>query len=216
MFVAIEGIDGSGKTTQANMLAAWLTKNGHVAFVVSNPGTTEVGTAVRSIVKDATVPMSPHTQSLLFAAARCDLADFIREKIRDGRIVICDRWSMSTMAYQGLDGGVPHSMLDSLNGFVGLQPDITFLIDVNVDTAVKRLTRRASDSENDRYEKREILTKVRAAYEREFDEAVKQRHGLYGQLQGICGDHSPEQVSAVICSLVAGKFAELKAAKKTA
>src|SRR5215218_8771533 len=99
MFITFEGIDRSGKTTQARMLAQAL---GGEAMLVREPGGTPAAERIREVVKDLDVTLSPIAETLLFGAARADLVEnVIRPALDEGRIVICDRYVDSTIAYQG-------------------------------------------------------------------------------------------------------------------
>src|SRR5919204_1827654 len=99
LFVTFEGIDRSGKTTQARMLCDAL---GADAVGVREPGGTDVGERVREILKDPQLEVAPHTEALLFAAARAELCrQVIRPALAEGKVVVCDRFVDSSLAYQG-------------------------------------------------------------------------------------------------------------------
>lgn len=99
MFVVFEGIDGAGKTTQARMLYERLKADGARVEQVADPGTTQIGTAIRQILLHNDAPISSSAQVLLFSAARAELAAYIRERLADNFTVICDRWLLSTLVY---------------------------------------------------------------------------------------------------------------------
>lgn len=143
MFITIEGIDGSGKTTLAHRLHQWLQQNGRKVYQpVYEPGITKLGDNVRYIVKHGAVPLTPLAETLLFIAAR---AQFVQEVVlpllADDWIVICDRFIDSTVAYQGYGHGVDINVIHLLNEIAtgGLLPDLTLLVQVPLEKAFKRM-----------------------------------------------------------------------------
>ena len=130
MLITFEGIDRSGKTTQARMLAEAL---GNEALLVREPGGTPSAERIRDLVKDSGVELSPVTETLLFGAARAELvATVIRPALAEGKVVICDRYIDSTVAYQGGARGLGIEKVEELNEWItdGLSADLTFLLDV--------------------------------------------------------------------------------------
>ena len=101
MFVCFEGIDGAGKSTQARMLLERLQAEGTATELVADPGTTHIGAAIRKILLENDAPISPAAQMLLFSAARAELAEYIKAKLSQNVVIICDRWLLSTLVYQG-------------------------------------------------------------------------------------------------------------------
>jgi dTMP kinase len=141
-FLTLEGPEGSGKSTQAQRLAARLTASGQPCVVTREPGGTALGEAVRQILLH-TPELSPvpAADALLFNAARAQLAaEVIEPALQRGEVVICDRFSDSTLAYQGFGAGQPLEALRSLQQFaVGdLRPDLTVLIDLPVEDGLRR------------------------------------------------------------------------------
>src|SRR5262245_18692497 len=131
LFVTFEGSDRSGKSTQARLLCDAL---GSDALGVREPGGTEVGERVRSILKDADLPLAPRTEALLFAAARAELvAEVSRPALEAGRVVVSDRFLDSSLAYQGGARGLGVEAIERVNAFAtgGLVPDLTFLLDID-------------------------------------------------------------------------------------
>lgn len=162
MFICFEGIDGAGKSTQVIQLARALERSGVPVEVVADPGTTRIGEAIRSILLENNEPISSAAQMLLFSAARAELAAYIRQRINSGRVVICDRWLLSTLVYQGVLNGI--STEDILSVFrisADLYPDICFLLDISPSAAKTRMGK-----PRDRYERRSLQErkKMRAAY----------------------------------------------------
>ena len=151
LFVSIEGFDGVGKTTQANLLNEYLKNEGIKSILVREPGGTTVAEKIREILI-ADSELSPITELLLFESARSDLVNkLIREKLKNDFIVITDRYLDSTLAYQGYGRNIDKSIINELNKFStdNLYPDITFLLDLNVEEANKRTNKRKDTSNKD-------------------------------------------------------------------
>lgn len=141
MFVTFEGVDGSGKSTQAKLLVEWLEAEGHDAILTREPGGTPVGEAVRNLLLHGE-EMTPWTEAALFAAARSEhVARTIRPALEAGRIVVCDRYLDSSVAYQGIARGLGEEYVRELSLTVTgrLLPDLTFLLLVDVDAARARV-----------------------------------------------------------------------------
>tara|TARA_B100001029_G_scaffold46061_1_gene36416 strand:+ start:2941 stop:3573 length:633 start_codon:yes stop_codon:yes gene_type:complete len=151
LFVSIEGFDGVGKTTQANLLNEYLKNEGIKSILVREPGGTSVAEKIREILI-ADSELSPITELLLFESARSDLVNkLIREKLENDFIVITDRYLDSTLAYQGYGRNIDKSIINELNKFSteNLYPDITFLLDLKVEEAYKRTKKRKDISNKD-------------------------------------------------------------------
>jgi dTMP kinase len=147
VLITFEGIDRSGKTTQARLLVEAL---GEGAMLVREPGGTPAAERIRELVKDSSLELEPIAETLLFGAARADLvATVIRPALADGKVVICDRFVDSTVAYQGGARGLGIERVEELNRWItgGLEPDITFLLHVPPDQAGRR-----SAEDHDRFE----------------------------------------------------------------
>src|SRR5919108_3002384 len=162
LFVTFEGIDRSGKTTQAELLVEAL---GEEALGVREPGGTEAGERVREILKDPAVALSPEAEALLFAAARSELvADVILPALDQGMVVVSDRFLDSSLAYQGGARGLGIEDVERVNHFAvrGLKPDLTFLLDLPPEDAAARA------GETDRFEEEgsELQRAVETAYDR--------------------------------------------------
>jgi dTMP kinase len=140
MFVTFEGLDGSGKSTQAELLAGWLRGEGRTVLTTREPGGTPVGEAVRDLVLHGG-ELSPWTEAALFAAARAEHVEVaIRPALERGEDVVCDRYLDSSVAYQGIARGLGESRVLDLNLTVtrGLLPDRTFLVLVDPEEARRR------------------------------------------------------------------------------
>lgn len=156
VLLTFEGIDGSGKSTQARLLTEYLEEEGYEPLLVREPGGPEVSERIRSVLLDPSLDVQPITEMLLFSAARAQLvAEHIRPALQEGRIVVCDRFYDSTTAYQGYGRGVAdpdwlHSFHQRVTN--GLVPDRTYLVEVDVETARQRRTESGDDPTDDRME----------------------------------------------------------------
>ena len=162
LFVTLEGIDRSGKTTQAQLLCEAL---GDRALAVREPGGTAVGERVRELLKDRTILVEGRAEALLFAAARAELvSEVIRPALDEGKIVVSDRFLDSSLAYQGGARGLGVEEVERVNEFAtgGLKPDVTILLDLSPEAAAAR-----AGVEFDRFEAEgsDLQESVRAAYE---------------------------------------------------
>ena len=142
MFVSFEGVDGSGKSTQATLLCAHLQQRGRVVVAVREPGGTELGERVRSLVLEGG-PMTPWAEAALFAAARAELVEtVVRPALARGADVICDRFLDSSVVYQGIgrELGVDEVLRFNLAVTRGLLPERTFVLLAEPAVAHARLT----------------------------------------------------------------------------
>ncbi len=140
MFVTFEGLDGSGKSTQADLLGVWLRGEGRTVLTTREPGGTPVGEAVRDLVLHGG-ELSPWTEAALFAAARAEHVELaIRPALERGDDVVCDRYLDSSVAYQGIARGLGETQVLELNLAVtrGLLPIRTFLVLVDPEEARRR------------------------------------------------------------------------------
>ena len=163
MFVTFEGLDGSGKSTQAELLAGWLRAAGRTVLTTREPGGTPVGEAVRDLVLHGD-ELSPWTEAALFAAARAEHVELaIRPALERGEDVVCDRYLDSSVAYQGIARGLGEARVLDLNLAVtrGLLPERTFLVLVDPEEA-----RRRGGEHRDRIEREteEFMRRADAAF----------------------------------------------------
>jgi dTMP kinase len=191
LFVTFEGIDRSGKTTQARMLVEAL---GADAVAVREPGGTELGERVREILKDPRGEIGATTEALLFAAARAELCrQVIRPALEAGRVVVSDRFLDSSLAYQGAARGLGVDEVLEVNRFAtgGLAPDLTILLAIDPVDALKRA------GEADRFEDEgaTLQERVADAYER-LAEAEP------GRVRRIDADRDAAEVHADVMELV--------------
>lgn len=149
MFIAFEGPEGSGKTTQITLLAGWLRERDLAVLTTREPGGTAIGDRVRAILLDhAASEMSPEAEVLLFSAARAQLVnEVIRPHLESGGVVLCDRFADSTMAYQGYGHRLPLEKLATITAFAtgGLRPDLVVFLDIDVQAGLLRKQQHAQD-----------------------------------------------------------------------
>ena len=141
MFISFEGVDGSGKSTQARLLSAALKAEGREVLEIREPGGTAAAEQVRELLADPAVPLDPVAELMLFLAARADLvATVLRPALEAGTWVVSDRYSDSTEAYQGHARGLGPQRVRDLNDAAtgGLSPDLTVLLDVEPGQALAR------------------------------------------------------------------------------
>lgn len=149
MFIAFEGPEGSGKSTQITLLAGWLRERGLAVLTTREPGGTAIGDRVRAILLDhAASEMSPEAEVLLFSAARAQLVnEVIRPHLEAGGVALCDRFADSTMAYQGYGHRLPLDKLATITAFAtgGLRPDLVAYLDIDVQAGLRRKQQHAQD-----------------------------------------------------------------------
>ena len=142
LFISFEGLDGSGKTTQMRRLAKRLRARGHVVLETVEPGGTEIGGKIRQVLLDAAnQELSPTAELLLYFASRAQNVDErILPALRRGEIVLADRFTDSTLVYQGCGRGLGAETVLALDRVAcrGLKPDLTLLVDVDVETSLAR------------------------------------------------------------------------------
>jgi dTMP kinase len=151
LFVTFEGGEGCGKSTQAKALYQKLIESSIPAILVYEPGGTPVGEKVRNILKKSRdIPISPLSEVLLFNASRSQLvADIIKPALQQGKVVICDRFTDSTVAYQHYGRGLDLTTVKEANKIAsqGLVPDLTFLLDISPEVGLAR----KNDGDTDRF-----------------------------------------------------------------
>jgi len=154
MFITFEGIDYSGKSTQAKLLVERLEQGGRSVLFLREPGGTPISEKIRLLLLDtAHGDLTQLTEVLLFSASRSQLvSQVISPALTQGTIVICDRYADSTTAYQGYGRGIPLPSIEALNTIAtsGLQPDLTILVDIPVEEVVVR--QRKAGASSDRME----------------------------------------------------------------
>jgi dTMP kinase len=142
--IAFEGVEGSGKSTQLELLRRLLEERGREVVVTREPGGTPAGERVRALVLDPAVDLHPRAEALLFAAARAELVEaVIRPALERGAVVLCDRYLDSSLAYQGGARGLGRGPVEQINRFAtgGLLPDLVVLLDLDPAAGLARRPR---------------------------------------------------------------------------
>jgi dTMP kinase len=182
-FVVLEGIDGCGKTTQAQSLFAHYSNLGRDVLSLKEPGGTPTGEKIRELFLDDEYSMSAVTELLLIEASRYELVNrVIVEALADGKLIVCQRYVYSSLAYQGYGRGLDLDWIESLNyqATGGLLPDIAFFLDVPVDVGLERL-RSSRSPDRMELEGAEFLQKVYAGY-REIEKSTSEFERIDGTL----------------------------------
>lgn len=163
-FISLDGLDGAGKSTQCRLLADWLRARGFEVVECADPGGTEIGEVLRTLLLEHRGHMTLPCEALLFMASRAQLVvEIIRPALESGKAVVCDRFLLANVVYQGHAGGLdPQKLWDlGLLATDGLEPDLTFVLDLPIDVAQSR-----RKSQADRMERRdgEFFSKVRDGF----------------------------------------------------
>ena len=198
-FITVEGIDGCGKTTQAEFIIDGLVEAGLSAKLVREPGGDPISESIRKLLLHAEESMSDRAEALLMIASRAQLTDkIILPQIIDGKWVVADRYADSTLAYQGGGRGLSVKSLDMINDFgtYTLKPDLTFFIDASVDVANSRMrvARDRIEKEGNNFQQR-----VR-------DQYLKLSKSDSGRVVVIDGDKSIDGIKVDIWTHMKEKF----------
>jgi dTMP kinase len=172
LFITFEGPDGSGKTTQAQLLYEYLQERGYPVFLTREPGGTGIGDQIREVLHSLeNTEMLPQTEILLYSASRAQLVgQIIRPHLARGEIVLCDRYADSTLAYQGYGHGLDLQVLQVITAFAtgGLKPDLTIYLDIDVEEGLRRklAAYQAGEAEWNRMDQQELAfhRRVRQGY----------------------------------------------------
>jgi len=192
MFISFDGVDGVGKSTQTELFVEWLREQGHTVVTCRDPGSTELGERLRTLVlKASDIKIDAESEMLLYMAARAQLvAEVIEPALAAGQVVVSDRFLLANVVYQGHAAGLePQSIWDVGNvATAGQQPDLTIVLDMPLEKAVGRIGR-----ELDRMEAKglEFLQRVRQGFLTEAERAPE-------QIKVINADQEIEQVQADI------------------
>lgn len=204
LFFAFEGVEGSGKTTQAARLREWLSEGGIQVVLAREPGSTPLGERVRGIVLDAAdLSIPPQSELFLMLAARAAfVADVVRPAVERGAVVIADRFELSTLAYQGAGRGLPPEEIMRANRLAtgGLVPDVTLLLDLDAEEGERRQA--AAAKQKDRLEREGIEFHRRVA--RGYRDLAASVPGLIH----IDATGTVEEVGERILRQLAGRFPE--------
>jgi dTMP kinase len=167
MFITLEGPEGSGKTSHIAPLADYLRSKGYAVFATREPGGTSIGEQIREIIHNLkNTEMQARTETLLYQAARAQIVEqVIRPKLQEGFIVLCDRYADSTIAYQGYGHQQDLEQVRTLVRYAtgGLAPDLTVLLDVDVEVGLRRKKKENEWNRLDAYDL-EFHQRVRAGY----------------------------------------------------
>lgn len=158
-FIALEGIDGCGKSTQAKRLAELLTHSGRSVVLTREPGSTPAGEVIRQLLFNT--DLLPISEVYLFAADRAEhIERVIKPALKRNKVVISDRYLLSSVVYQGIGKGVGTDIVRKINAHVtdGISPDITFVLDLPVDKSIKRV------QNANRFEYRELQVNVKKGF----------------------------------------------------
>lgn len=204
-FITLEGGDGSGKSTQADLIARWLTELGHTVVRSREPGGTELGARLREIVLHHPGPISARAEALLYAADRAhNVASVVRPALLRGDVVLQDRYLDSSVAYQGAGRVLDAEAIRDLSLWAteGLLPDLTILLDLPVGAARERLAARHEGARLDRLEAEAggFHARVREAY-LALSAREPERYVV------VNAEASPESVFAIIRARLEGLFA---------
>lgn len=194
LFITLEGIDGCGKTTQARLLAEGLRRAGHSVRLTREPGGTEAGEEIRALLLSPERTIPPGAELFLYLADRSiHIAEVVRPALAEGRIVVCERHTDSTLAYQGYGRGLDLALLGHLNALAtdGIAPDLTIVLDLDPAQArldANRLDRLESEGET-------FLTRVAEGFRR-------LARGEPKRIKLVDGSAAVEVVQAEVADLV--------------
>lgn len=203
LLITFEGIDGSGKSTQATLLGARLAQTGRTVVSLRDPGATEVAERIRAILLDRRLTgLSPWAELLLYEAARAQMSEeMIQPALAEGKLVVCDRYYDSTTAYQGYGRRLDLEQVRQANriGSCGVVPDATFLIDVELAEVGRRLAARSGDADRMEAASAEFHERVRQGY---LQLAAQEPERIHV----IPGDRPIELIHRHIWQLVISRF----------
>ncbi|MEX0951005.1 MAG: dTMP kinase [Gammaproteobacteria bacterium] len=198
LLITLEGIEGVGKSTQAQFVSNWFSQRGRDTLLTREPGGTAAGEAIRSILLDKSqTGLHADAELLLIFAARAQhLQELVLPALKAGQVVVCDRFTDASYAYQGGGRGLAEDRIETLEQWVqqGLQPDLTLLLDAQVSVGRQRAGRRSSA---DRFEMEAVsfFEKVREAY--------LQRAATHDRICVIDASGTPADVSSEIARVLA-------------
>jgi dTMP kinase len=211
LFITFEGLDGSGKTTQINHLAAWLKKRGHATVITRQPGGTATGDRIRALVLDSrSKGLTPLCEmALMFADRAQAIAEVIKPALAEGKIVLCDRFTDSTEAYQGGGRELGSEIVLELHRLIcsDLQPDLTLLLLPSLEPSLARArqrnqhTAKKSSGDENRFEQEQ-----EAFYRRVWQQYLKIAAREPARVVLIEGDLSIEEVHERVVAAVAERL----------
>jgi dTMP kinase len=200
MFITLDGIDGSGKTTQASLLSELLVNLGLDVVHTRDPGSTIAGDVIRNLLLNSDTPLHRRSEAMLFMAARSELVEeIIIPSLRARKVVVSDRFLLANIAYQGCQNPQDRNFLKSTDlwhsgvwASAGLIPDLTLLLDLPAEIAIDRLTQ-----PKDRFERRgkQYLEQVRLAFLDELPRSAKKTYVLDASLPS---DEVHKTISSIV------------------
>jgi dTMP kinase len=196
LFLSLDGLDGTGKSTQCRLLADWLRARGHTVTECADPGGTPVGDVIRTLLLEHRGEMSLTCEAFLFMASRAQLAaEVIRPALEGGQVVVSDRFILANVVYQGHAGGLDPEKLWEIGRLSsgGLEPDLTIVLDLPPDAARRRRGRPADRMEN---RAADYQQRVREGF---LSEARRRPE----RIRVVDASGSVEEVHAQICQEVA-------------
>ena len=164
-FITFEGIDACGKTTQIELLSKYLDSIKEKNIIVREPGGTDISEQIRKILLDKNNNINSYTETLLFLSSRSQLInEVIKKSIEKDEFILCDRFTDSTLAYQGYGRGLNIGLLNSLNDFAteNIKPDLTFIFDISLEESKERINKRDVDRMEESGS--DFLNRVRQGY----------------------------------------------------
>lgn len=205
--ITFEGLDGSGKSTQLRLAAEWLGRRGIEPLVTHEPGGTPLGETLRELVLRGrgTPPADAVVELLLIVASRRQhLIEVVRPALAAGRVVLCDRFSDSSLAYQGAGRGLERGLVEAVDAFAteGLKPDLTLLFDLDpAESRRRRLGAARGDEGEDRLERQalEFHQRVRAGF-LDIARAEPQRLVVFD------ANETPERIAGLVAELLAARL----------
>lgn len=202
-FVTFEGCDGCGKTTCINKVSRLLNENGIEHILTREPGGSKIAEQIRNIILDkSNTEEDPRTEALLYAASRRQhLVEIVLPALKSGKIVLCDRYLDSSLAYQGYARNIGIDNIMSINSFAieNVMPDLTFFLDLSPEDGLKRIQSRKRDSDRLDQEKLSFHKKVYEGYQI-VNNKFKDR------IVRIDASKSPEEVSDEVCAILLSRL----------
>lgn len=204
--IVCDGNNGAGKSSVIRAIKEYLESQNHQVVVTREPGGTRIGEKIREVVLDPETPeLCDTTELLLFAAARAQhLKEKIIPAIEGGTIVICDRFTPATIAFQHYGRGIPLSLVQSINSFAleGFEPDLNIILDVDPEVGMKRVASRGEGLDRMELQQREFLVRARDGFLRQAEESPE-------TFVVVDASQSFESVSSQVLSVVDGLLAKL-------
>jgi dTMP kinase len=212
VFITFEGLDGSGKTTQLKRLAAWMRKRGQEPFVTRQPGGTVTGDRIRELLLDSRSAVAPMAEmALMFADRAQAIAEVVEPALQSGSVVLCDRWTDSTEAYQGGGRQLGSEVVLELHRLIcrGLQPDLTLLLLPSLAVSLERARHRNDRaSQNNGLDENRFEQEQDAFYARVWEKYHEIAARDSNRVVAIEGDLAIDEVHEQIVEAVSMRMAK--------